>query len=328
MKVYYKDTIIKIILVVLISFSAQARVVGVIQDISGTVFTVFQGKTTIAKEGDTIEEFSEFITEVGAKLTFTDYFDHEVLLAGSGHISFIQNYIELKRGYLSLKALEPNREVILETANAKALFQGGETILSYDSDQRKTQALVVRGKLEFANMEDDFSAISLSDHEFSFVHKEFNNGIPRRASLIGKSSYNKIVSLFSDEKGLMKKVIETNKSKINQDLNRKPASISNINTVGQLTLVKEKPKKRYKKVVQKKIGRHKVKRKVNKIKVNIFNFTKKVEIARAPASISKEEQDFKRSLKVQTKKQTRHNREVNQLFNELENYKADFSLGY
>ncbi|MBT6326778.1 MAG: hypothetical protein HOJ35_12485 [Bdellovibrionales bacterium] len=324
MKVYYKDTMIKIFLGVLLSFSVQARVVGVIQNTSGKVFTVFQGKTTIAKKGDSIEEFSEFITEVGAKLIFTDYFDHEVSLAGSGHISFIQNYIELKRGYLSLKALEPNREVILETANAKALFQGGETILSYDSAQRKTQALVVRGKLEFANMEDDFSAISLNDHEFSFVHKEFNNGVPRRASLIGKSSYKKIVSLFSDEKILMEKIVETKKSKINQALSRKPASISNLNTVGKLTLIKEKVKK----VVKKKIVRQKIKRKVNKIKVNIFNFTKKEEIARAPASISQEEQNFKKSLKTQTQKQKRHNSEVNQLINELENYKADFSLGY
>ena len=72
---------------------AKKKKLGVVEEVWGNVFLVEEGKTKQLRAGDYLYDFSEVMTEEGAQVSFSDYYDHQFHLAGSGHIKMILSLV-------------------------------------------------------------------------------------------------------------------------------------------------------------------------------------------------------------------------------------------
>jgi hypothetical protein len=186
-----------LLLIAFLSFStawAQSPV-GVVRSVKGNVFSYTNGKMSLLKVGSELYHSSEVVTEEGAQVSLADYFDHHFHLAGSGHVSLGTSGIELKSGYLWVQSYgQTNSEV--STAASVAKYSNGEFIVSFDSRSGKSQLLVIKGEVNFANSLRKEVSTSLNEGQFSFITNDYQNGLPRNPTPIGFSSYKKVTSLF------------------------------------------------------------------------------------------------------------------------------------
>ena len=74
---------------------SKKKKLGVVEEVWGNVFLVEEGKTKQLRAGDYLYDFSEVMTEEGAQVSFSDYYDHQFHLAGSGHIKMMNKIVEL-----------------------------------------------------------------------------------------------------------------------------------------------------------------------------------------------------------------------------------------
>ena len=169
---------------------------GVVNRVRGNAFLARKNKIKKIRKGNKIYNFSEIITEEGAQISFSDYHDHKFHLAGSGHVKFINKMVELKRGYLWVQSYKKNGNFRVQTANAQAVYNFGEFIISFDEKDGKSQLLAIGGKMSFKNPHQNYDKITVGEGQFSFVHEGYNHGTPRRATFTGQKSFQKILSLF------------------------------------------------------------------------------------------------------------------------------------
>ena len=194
-------------------------------------FIYYLGQTKQIAIGDYIQNYSEIFTELGSQLSFTDYHDHQYHLSGSGHLEFENNKLKLKSGYLWLQSFNQEEPFYVETANAYIKYTGGESIISFDSYNEKSQIISLQGKWKFANKFEQFRSVLIPSGTFSFISQKYNDGTPRRPTIIGKSSYRKVTSLFSEVKPLTEQSIHNFKSLVKKPetkvrrINRLPASV-------------------------------------------------------------------------------------------------------
>ena len=120
MKRYEESTKIKNIFLGIFSFIvlfslgtgdvySKKKKLGVVEEVWGNVFLVEEGKTKQLRAGDYLYDFSEVMTEEGAQVSFSDYYDHQFHLAGSGHIKMMNKIVELVRGYLWVQSYRPTK---------------------------------------------------------------------------------------------------------------------------------------------------------------------------------------------------------------------------
>ena len=105
--------------------------------------------------------------------------------------------IELTRGYLWIQSHANHQGHRIQTANATIEYQKGESIVSFDHYAGKTQLLVIKGKVQLGNMLHQGMNVTVSDGKFSFVDNDYNDGVPRRPTSIGFSSFKNIKKYFS-----------------------------------------------------------------------------------------------------------------------------------
>lgn len=176
---------------------------GVIMEVKGNAFVTSNGKTSQLRAGDYLHDFDEIFTEVGSNLTFNDYYDHRYHLSGSGHITILNQMIELKNGYLWTQSLEErSTHFHIQTVNSTVSYTHGEFIISYDNEHGKTQLLSIKGTHLFKNNVNEFLKEEVSTGKFSFVTEEYENGAPRVPTPIGSSAYTAVLSLFDNAKPL------------------------------------------------------------------------------------------------------------------------------
>lgn len=171
-------------------------------NVKGNVFVHHGGKTKKLKVGDHIHNFSEIFTEVGSQVSFSDYFDHQYHLAGSGHVKINGKKMELKNGYLWLQSFNREEAFTIETANAHVNYMYGESVVSFDSYKGKSQIMTISGRWNFSNKFEKWRTSTLQDGQFSFISKDYENGSPRQPTPIGQGSYKKVVGLFGNVKTL------------------------------------------------------------------------------------------------------------------------------
>ncbi len=182
--------------------------IGMVHEVRGNVFMTHLGKTLQLRAGAHIYDFAEIFTEAGSQVTVSDYFDHQFHLSGSGHIRFLNKIVEVKSGYLWFQSLSnANGHFYIQTANAQVDYELGEGIVSFDSVGGKTQFLAVNGHFTLANILEPERFVEISDGQFSFVKKDYSNGIPRKPTPIGFSSYKKVTALFHSIAPLNKRAI-------------------------------------------------------------------------------------------------------------------------
>lgn len=171
-----------------------------INSVTGNVFASQNGQMWKLTPGAQLEDFIELVTEEGAQVSYSDYYDHKFHLSGSGHIKIMNRITELKRGYIWVQSYQDNEQFSVHTANAFTNFVKGEAIISFNNATGRSQILVVNGEFEFGNLLEDQLSLKLKTSEFSFIDNEYEKGLPRHATQIGYDSFKKVVSLFSGVK--------------------------------------------------------------------------------------------------------------------------------
>lgn len=208
-KLFKSISLISLLLSSHIVFGASSPK-AVVESIKGNVFVTRAGETSNLVSGDYLYDFDQVITEVGAQITFKDYFDHSYHLAGSGYVAILNKMIELKGGYLWVQSMTNSSELFqVQTINAQASYSKGEFIVSYDQESGKTQLLSIKGTHLFSNNENSYMKEEVSDGKFSFISEQYENGAPRMPTPIGQSAYGAVVSLYTDIKPL-----ETNRNAV------------------------------------------------------------------------------------------------------------------
>ena len=155
--------------------------------------------------GDYLYDFSEVMTEEGAQVSFSDYYDHQFHLAGSGHLKIMNKIVELVRGYLWVQSYRATKIPFnIQTANSSVKYYDGEAIISFDSLVGKSQIMVLKGDFRIGNILHKVRHfdVVVADGEFSSVDNEFNGGNPRGTTPVGYKSFQKVLSLFTGIKPL------------------------------------------------------------------------------------------------------------------------------
>jgi hypothetical protein len=167
-----------------------------VHSLKGKAFASFNGKTRFLKEREKLPENTEVITEVGSLADLVDHSGRQFFLAGSGQIKMGRDFVEVKRGYLWIKAESYEGYLNVNTANAEMIFASGESILSFDARTGKTQLLVIRGKVVFQNKLNKMMSTEILAGQFSFIDDKLRDGEPRAGTAIGFDSFKKITSTF------------------------------------------------------------------------------------------------------------------------------------
>lgn len=171
--------------------------VAVVSALKGEAFVSYEGKTKPLRPGHHLYDFAEVTTTMGAQITFNDYHDHKYHLSGGGHLLIMNRVIELKQGYVWIQSSQQGEQVFsIQTANAKLDYSKGEGIVSFDPVTGKTQFMSISGKFSFSNILNEHYVTEVDSSEFSYVDVNYENGMPRKPTPIGKSTFKKVTSLF------------------------------------------------------------------------------------------------------------------------------------
>mgnify|MGYP001200208394 CR=1 FL=1 len=184
---------------------SKKKKLGVVEEVWGNVFLVEDGKTKQLRAGDYLYDFSEVMTEEGAQVSFSDYYDHQFHLAGSGHIKMMNKIVELVRGYMWVQSYRPTKIPFnIQTANSTIKYYDGEAIISFDGLGGKSQIMVLKGDFKMGNILHKVRHFDMvvADGEFSSIDNEFNGGNPRATTPVGYQSFQKVLSLFTGIKPL------------------------------------------------------------------------------------------------------------------------------
>lgn len=204
------------------------------------------GNTTLLKKGDHVYHLSEINTSEGSLVGLSNFYDQEFSLAGSGYVKIFRNILELRAGYLWVESVNiKNEKYQVETPNAKLTYEKGIAIISYDQYSQKTQILTTQGTFNFMNIFEDHLKIDVSIGEFSFISKDYENGMPRRPTPAGQSTFLKITGLFNDRPTNSKftdvdtsyQLVEKSQDSL---LGRLPSSITKSKKVGQIIYAQTK----------------------------------------------------------------------------------------
>jgi len=207
MKRLFKNTRSSLLITLIAGFGFMANAfaiapIAMVGSVKGNAFIHHLGKTKKVKVGDHIHNFSEIFTEVGSQVSFSDYYDHQFHLSGSGHVKLNGKTLELKGGYLWLQSYNREESFAVETANAHVNYMYGESVISFDAYSGKSQLMTISGGWDFSNKFEKYRTARLQDGQFSFISKDYENGSPRQPTPIGQASYKKVVSLFGGVKTL------------------------------------------------------------------------------------------------------------------------------
>lgn len=343
MKVSIKSTS-KALALFLFSSSVFAGSLARITAVKGNVFSLTNGQTKMLKVGDEVNEGSEIVSEEGAQVSYSDFYDHLFHLSGSGQIALTKDKeFELRRGYIWVQSYNEQSTSMIKTANAAASFRKVELILSFDNSSGRTQVLAVTGNFDFANLLESHLSRKIEAGNFSFVDNDYEQGMPRTPTLIGFNSYKKITTLFDGVKPQDPQAMNVVQNKtpiMGPDV---PAGVQRevANESEAVKYFEEKNKKKpAKKIASAKPGKP---RESNNIKVYGLESEILETISaplpagikadkRTPASLEapvKAVQDeFESSLKQEYQKQTRHSSDVNDLIDQLKSYQSDYKKEY
>lgn len=356
MKKLFKSTKISLFFVLLVAGLGYAATPGaIVSSISGNAFVMSHGQTKTLMTGDRVSDSSDIVTEEGAQITLTDYYDHKFHLAGSGHLRLEGNQVALKRGYVWVQSFNQGDNFLIKTSNSSIEYGPGEAIVSFDSFSGKTQLMTIHGNFDMANAIETHLRVSVGEGQFSFVSQDYNEGIPRTPMNIGEGSFRKITGLFSGvqpaaqslfparavasdtsvaptTKTTSRSIASAPEKKGGVVLIRKPSSFVNASVISKAYQEEEKKVEAIKR-------RQYLKREFatkSGVAVHIFGQKKasvatepqRVPASAAPAEVIHTDTTFEGSLVKQYEGQMRHTNEVNQLIDELKNYEQDYQSGY
>lgn len=203
-----------IILLLLYSFSTLAgpgfRVVKVIGNAS---LINDQNEAKNLSQGVFLPTNAKIMVSKGSQLTFTADTGSIYHLSETSAVEIWREQLVLLSGTLWVQSPKEDKDQNIETMNSIVNFKKSEFVLSFDDIAKKSQVFVISGHAAISNIFMKEKKELLVSGEISFVQKDFQQGMPRRAALIGNES---LVAVFSKFKGV-KPGDENFQSILNQD---------------------------------------------------------------------------------------------------------------
>ena len=175
---------------------AASKVVGQVIKVSGHAFLMRQGHVVEMNRGTYLQDFDEVLTEDGAEVMLGDFSRRQVTMAGGGHLKWMNQVLELKRGYVWAQSQNPSDPFIVQTATGQNKILKGEMVVSFDQATGKSQVLALSGTVTTASLLTGAS-YDLQQGQFTMAEQEENDGEPRTPTNIGFDSLKKMRNLFS-----------------------------------------------------------------------------------------------------------------------------------
>ena len=168
-------------------FLSNAQGAMEIKKVVGHAFSVKDSRTSMVGKGDHLTVGLELLTEGGALVELTDYYNRKFYLAGSTHIKLQKRRIQLLEGVIWFQGptQKLKNEFKIETANAKTTFANSSGIISFDSHRGKSQFLSTDGFSSFANRTVAGPTIEVAEGMFTAIDNEKKQGTPRQPVPIG-----------------------------------------------------------------------------------------------------------------------------------------------
>lgn len=369
-----------ILIAFLFALSAQADIVARVLEANGSSFAFdSNGKSKQLSFGARVQDLSEIMVDDAGTLSLLDSSGNIHHLAGGSYVKFFNRMLEVKNGEV-WTVVKNHTPALINTVNAVITVRDGQTVVSVDNSDLKTQALSLTGSATLASSIEPQLSIDIPAGHFSFIDNAYEGGLPRTATRVGLRSYQKMKMAFSkvkelDSKGLEKSFGQTASRKIAsvapvrtvrpsakgkiiyyKSSSRRPASVSKTVSASEYY---ESVKKKAPKVVAPKLSEAEV-------RMHGFDFSDekqqtsavikktlpkeasskrivirpiqpeevKEKASRVPASVGGGDivndinSAFENSLKTKVESNRKHSSEVNQLIDELNSFKKDYSKHY
>jgi hypothetical protein len=182
---------------IMISADLAAKPVAQVIEVTGKAFKITpDGKTSILRVNEHLDERSEVMVEEGGNVTLNDYFDATYHLIGGTHLKFFHQSAQLKQGKTWIKSKNHKHPLAVTTANGHVGFSKGEFIVTFDQLTSRSQVLVVNGDIDFSNVLEKDMKYSVSAGTFSLIDPEVEDGVPRAPTKVGLRSLDLALSEF------------------------------------------------------------------------------------------------------------------------------------
>ena len=160
-----------------LSLPLLAKPVAQVTDLQGQVFMVTaDGKTSVLKAKEHLDEKTEILVEEGASVNLSDFYDASYQLTGGSHVKLFNKSVQLKKGKAWIQAKNERHGLVITTANGHVDFSKSEFVATFDHATNKTQVLVVNGELEVSNLLNKSMRVSVPGGAFSFIDPEIEGG--------------------------------------------------------------------------------------------------------------------------------------------------------
>ncbi|MDH4468993.1 MAG: hypothetical protein QE271_13120 [Bacteriovoracaceae bacterium] len=184
---------------------------------------------------------SKLILTPGSQISLLGPREETIHFAGQTSIELTTYGVQLRYGSMWLSSHQEQQMLYIESPNGMIQFKRMEGIITYDTVLKKTQVFVISGNAMLANAYIPDKRENLVSGEISFVQRDFQQGLPRKPSLIGKESMHLLLSQFkgidsrSSDEEFQKLLVQLSPDKTKQDDEELKRGIASIGPGPQKT---------------------------------------------------------------------------------------------
>lgn len=220
---------------------ASDRKLGFVKSLAGSAFLNRGESTYKLQEGDVIREFDMIFTEVEGRVTLRMYTESDLHLNGEAVVKIYHQMTELQSGFLWIQNYGPHVLGHIQTPNASMRLSGGEALIGFEGSTGKSQVVVVNGKGIFSSIHEPEKNVTLLSSQFSYLHKDEFDGVPRIPTLIGEKSFAFLTQKFPSVTPLKKGT--TRFQTASQKEQSKKRAIASVSEVSNTWITEEERRK-------------------------------------------------------------------------------------
>lgn len=139
---------------------------------------------------------AKIVVGVGSQISFTGANEERYFLSENSGLGFQDQKVILYEGTLWVQSSQEEKNIIIETMNGLAKLSKAEVVIDFNQFTKKSQLFVISGHATLSNVFMQDKQELLVSGEISFVQKDFQQGMPRRPTLIGKDSLFAVMKKF------------------------------------------------------------------------------------------------------------------------------------
>ena len=159
--------------------------------------TAATGRTKMINPGSFLGDSETLQVDEDGKVTLVGPYGEHYFIAGGSTVSIEPTHLFLKNGFAWIQAPQKEVQLAFETPNGIIHFERGDSIVSYDIEDQRTQLAVLAGVSTLANKVFRHKSQRVPSAKMSFIQDDKHDGLPRESLPIGKKSFVQLRNLFS-----------------------------------------------------------------------------------------------------------------------------------